>query len=64
MTLAERIATVERGIRMAWQNRRYEQSVGRPYEAARAAWRIRFAIEHLRYLDYLASRRPQNIAAE
>ena len=64
MTLAERIATVERGIRMAWENRRYEQSVGRPHEAAAAAKRIRGYIKLLRELDAIAARQSQKIAAE
>ncbi len=64
MTLAERIATTERGIRMAWSNRRYEQSVGRPNEAAAAARRIRGYIINLRYLDALAARQAQKIAEE
>lgn len=64
MTLAERIATVERGIRMAWQNRRYEQSVGRADEAADAARRIRGYINLLRELDAIAARQSQKIAEE
>lgn len=64
MTLAERIATTELGIKAAWENRRYEQSVGRPDEAAAAARRIRGYIIHLRYLDALAAKQAQKIAAE